>query len=279
MSNAFTDALAAATTTDPIRRVPFVSMRAVQAISPAHGLSTSAGIRAALRHGTTAHSLLKNLHALSVSDQTTLMDATVLLVGAGGLGGYALELLARLGAGRIRLADGDVFEESNLNRQLLSSVDTLGMNKALAGAERISRIAPHVIVEALPFFVDASNAAQALDGTQVVIDALGGIAPRQQLHQAASHAGLPVISAGIAGWTALVGSETPGQCGISSMWADQSATDAEHALGSLAPTASLAAALMVAEATQYLTTGTLRLAGRMLSVDLLTFDFQIYDFT
>ena len=132
-------------------------------------------------------------------------------------------------------------------------------------------------VEPLEFFLDAANLDETLVGVDVVVDALGGIAPRLALHQAASRAKIVVVSAGVAGWTALVGSERPGQTGISRMWTDPSDKDAEHVLGSLAPVASLAAAVQAAETVQYLVDGSLRLAGRMLHADLSEFRFEIYD--
>ena len=79
----------------------------------------------------------RNGGALSAEEQRQLADASVLVLGCGGLGGYVIELLARIGVGRIAAADGDVFCVSNLNRQLLCTEETLGMNKALAAEARV----------------------------------------------------------------------------------------------------------------------------------------------
>ncbi len=261
------------------RRVRTVGLEELRQLCRDHGLTMPQGARGALDQEIVPLPFLKNLHSLSISEQNGLMGATVLLAGAGGLGGYVLELLSRFGVGRIVVADGDGFEDSNLNRQLLSTTQNLGSNKARAGAERARATCPLVTVDALEFFLDASNLQGVLTSVDVVVDALGGIAPRLALHEAASLAGIPIVSAAVAGWTALVGSELPGQKGISSMWADPEAKDAEHALGSLAPAACLAAALQAAETVQYLTKGSLRLAGRMLHADLAEFRFEIYDLT
>ena len=273
----FRTALDALSSEDMVRRVRTLGLDELRQLCLDHGLTPAQGVREALAQGVVPRPFLKNLHTLSISEQERLMGSTVLLAGAGGLGGYVLELLTRFGVGRIMIADGDGFEDSNLNRQLLSTADNLGRNKARAGAERARRTCPLVSVEPLEFFLDAFNLGEVLLGVDVVVDALGGIAPRLALHEAASRAGLAVVSAGVAGWTALVGSELPGQAGISRMWTDPSDKDAEHVLGSLAPAACLAAAVQAAETVQYLIDGSLRLAGRMLHADLSEFRFEIYD--
>jgi molybdopterin/thiamine biosynthesis adenylyltransferase len=262
---------------DEGRGVRTVSLADLTALCQQENLPLREGARQALESGAVPLPLLKCLHGVSTGGQARLMDGTVLLVGAGGLGGYVLELLARFGVGRIVVADGDVFEESNLNRQLLSSVDDLGRNKALVGAERAARIAPMAEVRALEMFLDRSNLPQALQGVDVVLDALGGIEPRIALHDVALEMNIPVVAGGVAGWTAVVGSETRGRRGISLMWGDADAPDAERTLGSLAPAVSLAAALMAAEASRYLLHGELALAGRMLHADLSSFSFEIYE--
>jgi molybdopterin/thiamine biosynthesis adenylyltransferase len=259
------------------RRVRSVGLDELRRLCGELGLTLPQGAQMALEQDVVPLPFLKNLHSLSIHEQARLMKSTVLLAGAGGLGGYVLELLARFGVGRILVADGDGFEDSNLNRQMLSNAGNLGVNKARAGAERAGKTCPLVTVEPLEYFLEASNLGGVLPGVDVVVDALGGIAPRLALHEAASQAGIAVVSAAVAGWTALVGSELPGQVGISRMWTDPADKDAEHVLGSLAPAACLAASLQSAETVQYLVNGSLRLAGRMLHADLSDFRFEIYD--
>ena len=77
----------------------------------------------------------RNIPALSATECEILRQKRVLVVGCGGLGGHVIDQLARIGVGSIRAVDGDVFEETNLNRQLLSSVPLLGVNKAKAAAD------------------------------------------------------------------------------------------------------------------------------------------------
>ena len=88
----------------------------------------------------------RNIPALSVEDMEKLSRSTVLVVGCGGLGGNIIEHLARAGVGSIIAVDGDVFEESNLNRQILSTAENIGTSKALAAAGRVHAIDPAVSI-------------------------------------------------------------------------------------------------------------------------------------
>ena len=78
---------------------------------------------------------LRNIPALTEAECLTLRKKRVLVVGCGGLGGHIIDQLARIGVGFLRVVDGDVFDPSNLNRQLLSNVQMLGISKAKACVE------------------------------------------------------------------------------------------------------------------------------------------------
>lgn len=86
----------------------------------------------------------RNLRSLTTDEIARLHDARVLVAGCGGLGGHVIECLARTGVGAIVVIDCDAFEETNLNRQLLATEDTLGTSKARAARERIARVNPVV---------------------------------------------------------------------------------------------------------------------------------------
>ncbi|MBR6653298.1 MAG: ThiF family adenylyltransferase, partial [Oscillospiraceae bacterium] len=82
----------------------------------------------------------RNIPAISPEEQDTLKGKKVLVLGCGGLGGYIIENLLRMGVGAITAVDGDSFDESNLNRQLLATEKTLGTNKAIAAAQRANAV-------------------------------------------------------------------------------------------------------------------------------------------
>jgi len=82
----------------------------------------------------------RNFNTFSPEEQSKLGVSTVVIIGLGGLGGGVCEMLARVGIGRLILVDGDVFEVSNLNRQLLSQERLIGFPKAEAARDRVKSI-------------------------------------------------------------------------------------------------------------------------------------------
>ena len=112
--------------------------------------------------------------------------------------------------GALRVVDGDVFEETNLNRQLLSEVPLLGTAKAEAAAERVRRVNPEIMVEAVEEFLTEENAAVLLEDCDAVVDALDNISSRKTLAAACAKAGIPYIYGAISGWVAQAAVSMPG---------------------------------------------------------------------
>ena len=93
-------------------------------------------------HSCTDQRYKRNIPALSEEECSLLRTRRVFIAGCGGLGGHLAELMARIGIGAICAVDGDVFEQTNLNRQLLSTPDLIGCEKACAAAQRITAVNP-----------------------------------------------------------------------------------------------------------------------------------------
>ena len=105
-----------------------------------------------------------------------LKDSTVVLAGAGAVGGYVLEGLVRAGVGHIRVVDGDVFSASNMNRQILATVDTIGRKKADVAVERARSINPDIDIEAVNILVSEETIPTILkDVPDVLADAIDTI--------------------------------------------------------------------------------------------------------
>ena len=143
----------------------------------------------------------RNQRSLSNEEQIKLLQSHVAVIGQGGLGGTVTEILARIGVGCLTLVDADIFEESNLNRQLLSTVDDLGCSKAEAGKKRVERINPAVEVTAKTTFLTRSNGEEILSGSQLAVDCLDSIPSRFDLEHACQALKIPLVSAAIGGST------------------------------------------------------------------------------
>lgn len=152
----------------------------------------------------------RNIPALTEEECRTLQKKRVLVVGCGGLGGHIIDQLARIGVGFLRVVDGDVFEASNLNRQLLSEAALLGASKAIAAADRIRRVNPSIQVETVAEFLGQENAAQIIAGCDVVLDGLDNVESRLILASACKDAGIPYIFGAIQGWVAQAAISMPG---------------------------------------------------------------------
>ena len=124
-----------------------------------------------------------------------LSRARVAVFGIGGVGGHAMEALARSGVGALDLVDSDRVALSNLNRQIIATRDTLGMLKVEAAKARVLSINPDCAVETWPVFF-LPETADRFDFTQYdyVIDAIDTVAGKLRLIEAAKAAGVPVIS-------------------------------------------------------------------------------------
>ena len=121
-----------------------------------------------------------------------LKDATVMVVGCGAVGSFAIEALARSGIGHIILIDNDIVEESNINRQLFALDSTLGRPKVEVAAARIHDINPEICVEALRLFFDKDT--HLASRPDFIIDAIDTAPSKIALAQWAISHGIPFIS-------------------------------------------------------------------------------------
>ena len=124
-----------------------------------------------------------------------LSNAHVAVFGLGGVGGYAVEALARSGIGEITVLDCDVFSESNLNRQLYATKDTVGQNKTQVTAERILSVAPDCTVHPIDLFYTPENAHTVdLSSFDYIIDAIDTVTSKIHLICQATEQAIPIIS-------------------------------------------------------------------------------------
>ena len=134
-----------------------------------------------------------------------LASARILICGIGGLGSWVAELLVRNGVGLraaggfIRIIDPDVFEESNLNRQLFATVDALGMPKVDIAAQRLAAVNPAVAIEPVRQSLTSDNAQALLAGCSIAVDASDNARTRFVLEDAADRAGIRLVHGAVGG--------------------------------------------------------------------------------
>ncbi len=221
---------------------------------------------------------IRNEKMLSPEENKSLRKFRVVVVGCGGLGGYIIEMLARLGVGHITAIDGDVFEESNLNRQLLSNPGNLGTPKAAEAKRRVELINPDVEVEAKQVFLNEENALALLKGHDVICDALDNISSRKIVEDAAEKVNTPMVFGAIAGWYAQVCTIMPGDRMLKKLYAEDINKGAETLLGNPSFTPALAASFQVAETLKVLLKKNNILQNKLLLIDTLHHDYQVLDF-
>lgn len=137
--------------------------------------------------------------------QQRLKAATVVIVGAGGVGGPAALYLAAAGVGTIRLVDGDTVALSNLQRQILFDSTDIGRSKVGVAADRLTALNPHVQIEALNHALTAANAAATIAGSTVVLDGTDDFAVRHAVNAACVAAGVPLVSGALGRWSGQIG--------------------------------------------------------------------------
>lgn len=125
--------------------------------------------------------------------QEKLQNASVLVVGAGGLGCPALQYLAAAGVGRIGIADGDGVEVSNLHRQILFSENDIGKSKAEQAAAAIQKLNPQAKIEAYPQHLTSRNALEIIDLYDLVLDGSDNFPTRYLVNDACLLAAKPLV--------------------------------------------------------------------------------------
>lgn len=219
------------------------------------------------------HRYDRNKQALSNRECQALSECEVAVIGCGGLGGYVAEHLARVGVGCLRLVDADVFDETNLNRQLFCTEDALGRAKVEVAVERLGKVNSEVQVETLNTLLTSDNAFNLIDGCQCAVDCLDNVAARFQLARACQEAGIPVVYGAIAGWFGQVCTVFPSDVSFVTLYGAHEDSDsgegAQKAEGNLPFAAGAIASFQAAEAVKVLLGRQDVLRNRLLMIDLL----------
>ncbi len=141
---------------------------------------------------------------LGEAGQERLLGASILVIGAGGLGSAALPYLVAAGVGRVGIVDGDAVEVMNLQRQVIHR--EVGRNKAESAAEQLSGLNPDVTLDVYPQYIDADDARGLFPRYDLIMDCCDTFAAKFMISDAAREVGAPLV------WGAAVGMQ--GQCSV-----------------------------------------------------------------
>lgn len=235
---------------------------------------------AALRQNIWPLRYVRNREILSAPDQLRLAKARVAVIGAGGLGGHILLLLSRIGIGSLVAIDPDRFDETNLNRQALASVDALGRPKVRVAADTLAAVNPMVEVVAHETALNAQNAPALLSGVHAAVDALDTVADRLILAEAAEKLKIPLVHGAVAGFEGQVTTIYPEDPGLQSMYGSPKENGnhspaPEHILGVPALAPALISALQAMEIVKLLLNRGQPLRNRMLYADMEAASFEM----
>lgn len=204
--------------------------------------------------------------------QQRLKAASVLVVGAGGLGAPAALYLAAAGVGRIVLADPDVVDASNLQRQVIYADADVGRVKVEAAAERLRALNPHVHVDCAPVHLEACNAGPLVRGVDIVLDGTDDFATRFAVNAACVHEARILVSGAIGRWTGQVGvfrGRPCYRCLVPEVPPDAETCSAVGVVGALA---GVVGSMMALEAIKLIAGAGQPLAARLLIYDALSAD-------
>ncbi|MGB9498955.1 MAG: HesA/MoeB/ThiF family protein [Dissulfuribacterales bacterium] len=269
---------------DPVgRKVRIISNENALEISGALGCSIRKVYIEALKLGICPHIYLRNRDILSIDEQLKLSESTVAVIGSGGLGGYVIMLLARIGIGRLVVVDYDTFDETNLNRQVLSKVASVGLSKPDEARLTVNSVNPAVEIIPRKEKLDKNNAYEMIKDVDVVVDALDNIEDRLVLARAVKKSGIPLVHGAVAGFDGhvmtifpedmdlekLYGSENPGE---------EASERMEKILGVPSITPCIIGGLEAMEVVKILLKRGKPLRNKMAYIDLENFRFDLFKF-
>jgi len=263
-------ALAVETTDARGERFWVISSAPMTEVADEMGLSRREAEIAALRERVLPGRYVRSLGTVGWEGQIALLQSTVGIVGAGGLGGWIIEGLARMGVGRLIIVDSDVYEENNLNRQAFCIEGNLGQPKVEAARQRVAEVNAAVEVVTHQVRVDEpQEMVELLRGADVLVDALDALPTRLALQQAARELSVPLVHGAIAGYVGQVMTIFPDDPGLLGLYGEGPVP--EHGIevqwGNPAATPMMVAAWQIQEVIKLLTGRGELLRRRMLFMD------------
>jgi len=246
-----------------------VCINDVRKLSEEKSISMRDAQIAFLSQGIVPYRYIGNVRLFGIDGQIKLLKSKVCVIGCGGLGGTICELLTRLGVGNLVIVDPDVFEEHNLNRQLLCTEDDIGKPKVACAKKRIQSVNSAAVVIAIQSKATEENIDELISGCSLCMDALDNIQTRLVLEKACLDQQIPLIHGAI-GDAQFQVSAICENAVLENVYGQQ---DSDTLAGSPAPTVTVCAALQTAEAVKIITG-----MGETLNGDLLVGNWLYNDY-
>lgn len=212
--------------------------------------------------------------------QRRLAAARVLIVGVGGLGSAVAPYLAGAGVGTIGLCDSDTVSVSNLQRQILYAEDEVGQPKTAMAARRLSALNSGLTFIQHPAGLTAANARQLIGSYDIVADCTDNFATRYLIDDACADAGKPWVHGSLgefAGRVALFNGETGVRYADLCPDRDDMCSMPRSTLGVLGAVAGVVGSLQAAEIVKYITGIGPSLDGRLLTIDVRTYESHVIE--
>jgi len=263
-----------------INDISTISIDNVKKMSKEYSLSTLEVEIAALQQNIMPARYERNFDAISFSEQIHLLRSTVAVIGCGGLGGNIIEMLARLGIGNLVVIDGDTFNESNLNRQLLCTENNIGKGKAESAAVRIKHINSSINTKTYSQFIDLTNVGGIIQGVDLAVDALDNIPSRFILEKSCKSLKIPFIHGAISNFNGQVSTIFPEDKGLEAIYGPPERYDKlnKKSIGSVPSfNPALVASLQVAEVVKVLLNKGKPLRNKVLLINLEESDINVLE--
>ncbi|MBE6494469.1 MAG: HesA/MoeB/ThiF family protein [Methanosphaera stadtmanae] len=139
----------------------------------------------------------RQIEIFSSQEQEKLRFTKVTIVGCGGLGGSVIEQLVRAGFENMKIIDSDVFDQTNLNRQIRSNLDAIGQSKVQVTKSAMLKINSNLVLDVFEGIINQENAHEILDGSDIVIDAVDNVLTRVIISRTCKELNIPFVHAAI----------------------------------------------------------------------------------
>lgn len=217
------------------------------------------------------------LPAFDLDGQEALLDSGVLMIGAGGLGCASAQYLVSAGLGHLTLVDDDVVEISNLQRQVLHSEQTLGLNKAESARQQLQILNPSARIVAINERLSDEQLCEQINQHHLVVDCTDNLASREQINRLCYRLGKPLVSGAAIRMEGQVisfipGPQSPCYACMSTLFADQTLSCTEA--GVMGPLVGIVGAMQAMETVKILAGFGTPLSGRLLLLDAMKMQWQ-----